>query len=178
MRLSAGRTPLLRTISGHEEILHNLILFVRNKVYTRTCTRVIPFWSALCAIPAAYVPENLFRMFTAALFVNFVLMRAIEQRPGSCTHMAMCIKHKICVFGFCQVVWAVRKSRRLNLVASDLPCECGRLVHQEPSERFACACKVQEVQRVNVCTKLSPSCPSAKLSENKTSAYEKQHVEV
>jgi hypothetical protein len=75
------------------------------------------------------------------------------------TYVATGIEQEICVLRFGQVDWAVRKA--VSLAASGFPYERRRFVHEELSKRFTCACKVEEVYRVDVCSDLSPSRPSA-----------------
>ena len=85
-------------------------------------------------------------------------LRAVKT-IGKHTYVATSVEHEICVFRFSQVDWTIRKA--VDLAASGLPYERRGFVHQELSKRFACACKVEEVYRVDVCGNLSPSCPSA-----------------
>ena len=69
--------------------------------------------------------------------------------------MATSIEHESCVLVFGQIGWAVREA--IDLTACDPPHKRRRSVCQQLPERFACACKVQEVYRVDVCGNLSPS---------------------
>jgi len=71
--------------------------------------------------------------------------------------MATSVEHEVCVFRFGQVGWAVREA--IDLAASGFPYECRGFVHQELAKRFACARKVEEVYRVDVCGDLPPSHP-------------------
>lgn len=83
--------------------------------------------------------------------------------------MAAGVKHEICVFRFSQVSWTIRKA--MYLATSGLPDERRRLVHQKFSKRFARACKVQEIQRVNICSNLSPSPARQQVIEKEGKIY-------
>ena len=73
-----------------------------------------------------------------------------------CTYVATSIEYEICVLWFGQVERTIREA--FNLVASSLPYERGRFVHQELPKRFARARKVEEVYRVNVFGELYITC--------------------
>jgi hypothetical protein len=86
-------------------------------------------------------------------------LRAVKIIGRVRTYVATGVEQEICVFWFGQVDWTVRKA--IDLAASGLPYERRGFVHEELSKRFACACKVEEVYGVDVCSDLSPSRPSA-----------------
>ena len=91
--------------------------------------------------------------------------------------MTASVEHEICVFRFGEVDWTVGKA--VDLAASGLPYERRGFVHQEPSKRFACACKVEEVYRVDVCNDLSHRVRQQMVeADKKVVAYEEQHIEV
>lgn len=67
--------------------------------------------------------------------------------------------YKVCIFRFGQVSWAVRES--INLASSGLPYERREFVHQELSEKFTRARKVEEVHRKDISSDLTSPHPSA-----------------
>ena len=87
--------------------------------------------------------------------------------------MATSIKYEICIFWFGQIGRAGRQV--LDLPTSGLPYERRNLVHQELSERFTRACKIQEVDRVDVCGNLIPSRQSANGRERNVHARGTAH---
>lgn len=58
-------------------------------------------------------------------------------------YVATGVKHEIRVLGFGHVNWTIWKT--LDLATRRLPNERRSFVHQEISERFARACKVEKV---------------------------------
>ena len=106
----------------------------------------------------------------------FPYLRTVKIVGRVRTYVATSVEYEICVFRFSQVDWTVRKA--VDLAPSRLPYERRGFVHQELSKRFACACKVEEVCRVDVCSNLSPSRLSAKEKRTKKVAYKEQHIEV
>lgn len=93
----------------------------------------------------AFPTELSYRIFHSPM-LHLRTIKSINRDP---TYIATSIEHEICVFRFGQVDWAVREAR--DLAASFLPYELRGFVHQKLSKRFARACQVEEVDRVDAC---------------------------